>query len=67
MAAEGEERGKSDATARITQPGVLVLTGPGEEGKIAIKWKLQGQGNYYPFSRTVQGHSTLNCLDQVSP
>lgn len=44
MAAEAEERGKSNTTARITQAGVLLSAGLGE-GKTATKYKLQGQGN----------------------
>lgn len=48
MAAETEERGKSNATARMTQPGVLVFTGPGEDRKMVIR--LQGQGNCHTCS-----------------
>lgn len=37
MAAEAGEREKSSVTARVAEPGVLVFTGPVEEGKMAPK------------------------------
>lgn len=36
-AAGAGEREKSNATARVAEPGVLVFTGPVEEGKMAPK------------------------------
>lgn len=37
MATERGERGKSNVTARITEPGVLVFTSPVAEGKMGTK------------------------------